>query len=134
MPEADAVRSVVRQWIEKAGNDLKTARNNLRTAEDCPTDMTCFHAQQCIEKCIKAALVNSGIEFAPTHDISIIAALLPAEYHLSLTPEQERRLTRYATVTRYPGDYEPIPLAEATDAVELALSIRNLIGSHLPVN
>ena len=49
-----------------------------------------------------------------------------------LTVEEQRRLTDYATVTRYPGDYEPIPLAEARRAVAIARRVRKEVRSLLP--
>jgi len=49
-----------------------------------------------------------------------------------LTDEQRRRLTEYATVLRYPGDYEPIPLAEAREAVRIARRVRLAIRAVLP--
>jgi hypothetical protein len=50
----DRVVTVVRGWIGKAENDLKTAAHTLKISGDCPTDTICFHAQQCVEKCAEA--------------------------------------------------------------------------------
>jgi HEPN domain-containing protein len=44
--------------------------------DDCFTDTVCFHAQQCVEKYLKAFLVLEGIDFPKTHDIGKISALL----------------------------------------------------------
>ena len=49
-----------------------------------------------------------------------------------LTPSEQVALTRYATVTRYPGDYEAILLAEARDAVKVARRVRRQIRKRLP--
>ena len=43
----------------------------------------------------------------------LLIALLPVHFRPDLTPEEQERLTDYAVSTRYPGDYEAIPLAEA---------------------
>lgn len=43
----------VKQWILKANNDLKTAKDEMNT-DDPATDTICFHAQQCVEKLLKA--------------------------------------------------------------------------------
>ena len=37
-----------------------------------PTDTVCFHAQQCVEKYLKALLVLHGIEFERVHQISAL--------------------------------------------------------------
>ena len=105
--------AIAREWIIKAENDLKTASYILKMSRGCPTDTVCFHAQQCVEKYIKAFLVVKGIDFPRTHDIEHLVSLLPENIWLRLSIEEQRRLTAYATVTRYPGDYEPIPLTEA---------------------
>jgi HEPN domain-containing protein len=46
----DALATTVRQWVEKAENDLTAATHAIKLRDKCPTDTVCFHAQQCIEK------------------------------------------------------------------------------------
>lgn len=57
MPDRDKVLLVVREWLMKAENDLTAATHLLKLEAECPRDIVCFHAQQCIEKYLKAALV-----------------------------------------------------------------------------
>lgn len=132
MPDRDKVLAVVWEWVVKAENDLKNAAHSLKLGEECPTDTVCFHAQQCVEKYLKALLVWKQTPFAKTHDIGVIAALVPAELRPDLTPEEARRLTKYGTVTRYPGDEEPISLTEARRAVRLARRVRTAVRRLLP--
>ena len=77
-------------------------------------------------------LVLKGITFPKTHDIKELIVLLSSNSRPKLTPEEQRRLADYATVTRYPGDYEPIPLAEMRHAVKIARRVRNDIQKLLP--
>ena len=132
MPDPHEVRLVIQQWVQKAENDLQTATYTLQLGEDCPTDTVGFHAQQCIEKYIKALLVLHESEFPRTHNLGVLIARLPQPTQLRLTPEEQERLTDYATTTRYPGDYEPIPLTEARQAVRLARQVRQAIRKQLP--
>ena len=132
MPERDEVLLVIQQWVEKAENDLQAATYMLRLGEDCPTDTVCFHAQQCIEKYVKALLVLHTTEFPWTHNLAVLIACLPKATRPQLTPEEQELLTDYATTTRYPGDYDPIPLAEARRAVRLARQVRQTIRRQLP--
>jgi HEPN domain-containing protein len=132
MPEGNELLTVVRQWVEKAENDLKNATYTLRMGKDCPTDTVCFHAQQCVEKYLKALLVFKGIDFPRTHDIGQLIALLPDQSRPMLIPEEQERLTDYATVTRYPGDYEPIPVVETRRALKIARRVRSAIRKLLP--
>ena len=132
MPDADRVLIIVRGWIEKAENDLKAAIYTLGMDEDCPADVVCFHAQQCVEKYLKAYLSWSGTDFPKTHDVAELAMLMPPHARPTLTAEEARRLTVYATVTRYPGNYEPIPLTEARRAIAVARRARREIRKVLP--
>jgi len=132
MPKNDRVIAVVREWLEKADNDLRNAVHTLTLGAEGPTDTVCFHAQQCVEKYLKAFLVFIEIDFPKTHDIEELMNLIPDRYRPELSIQDQRRLTAYATETRYPGGYAPIKLSEARQAVRLARRIRKAIRGHLP--
>lgn len=127
MPENDKKAIVAHEWMGKADNDLKTAAHTLKMGHNCPTDTVCFHAQQCVEKYLKAFLVILEIQFPRSHDIEILLSLLPKSIRIPLTIEEQRRLTEYATVMRYPGPYEPISISEAKQSVKLARKLKQKI-------
>jgi HEPN domain-containing protein len=133
MPASERVIvDVVRGWVEKAENDLKAAAVTLRVGKDSPTDTVAFHAQQCVEKYLKALLTLKGIDFPKIHDIEELLARVGPGVLIGLTVQEQRRLTSYGTVTRYPGDYEPISFAEARRAVALARRVRKEVRRALP--
>jgi HEPN domain-containing protein len=131
MPKPDNILTVAREWTTKADNDLKNALHTLKLGKECPTDTVCFHAQQCVEKYLKALLVALEIQFPRVHDIEVLVLLVPKSIRISLTVEQQRRLTEYASMTRYPGSYEIISLSEARQAVKLAQRIQRRIRKLL---
>jgi HEPN domain-containing protein len=124
--------SLVRQWVEKAEEDFRTAEYTLTMPENCPYGTICFHAQQCVEKYIKALLVLRSIEFPRIHDIGELVALLPEEDSLPLTEEEQEELTDHAVVSRYPGDWEPMGQTEAEQVVVLARKVREVVRAALP--
>jgi HEPN domain-containing protein len=132
MPSREQVEAVAAEWTQKADDDLKAAGHLLRLGRECPTATVAFHAQQCIEKCLKAVLVVRGIRFPRTHDIEELVGLLPLDVHPRLSVEMQRTLTAYATITRYPGDYEPVTLPEARQAVAAARRVRRLLRLAQP--
>ncbi|MEK6776883.1 MAG: HEPN domain-containing protein [bacterium] len=132
MQENEKINTIVREWVEKAENDLKNAAHTLKLDEDCPTDTVCFHAQQVVEKYLKALLVLRGIAFPKVHNIEELVALLSVADCPDITDVDQDLLTDYATVTRYPGDSEPIPLAEARRAVAIARRVRKSVRRLLP--
>ena len=60
---------LAQHWLRKADNDLVTARQTLLLSGG-PTDTPCFHAQQAIEKTLKALLTAAQIPFQRIHDLS----------------------------------------------------------------
>jgi HEPN domain-containing protein len=111
---------------------LKTAAHTLTLGRECPTDTVCFHAQQCVEKYIKALLVFRATAFPKTHDIHVLRALLPPKLRSKLDSKVQDRLTQYATVLRYPGAGPDAPLREARLAVGIARRVRKEVRSRLP--
>jgi HEPN domain-containing protein len=131
MPAPNPVIAIIREWLLKADHDLETAVHTLTLGEACPTDTVCFHAQQCVEKHIKALLTFRSTPFSKTHDIHALCALLPPKLCPKLDGKLRDRLTRYATVLRYPGTPD-VPLTEARKAVAIARQVRKEIRRSLP--
>lgn len=132
MPAPDPLITVLREWLRKADNDLLTATHTLTLGTRCPTDTVCFHAQQCVEKYIKALLVFQATPFPKTHNIAVLRALLPPKLRPKLDKAMQKRLTDYATVKRYPDAEPEIPLFEARQAVAAARRVRREVRRHLP--
>ena len=95
---------------------LGKARTDLPVIESCignprvETWAVGFHAQQAIEKCIKAVLTSRTIEYPRTHDLKVLCALL--EHHaLSLPPHNAtlKVLNPFAVDERYEEQQEAIP-------------------------
>jgi len=131
MSEDDPTYSVCREWVLKAENDLTNAAYVLKLGEACPTDTVCFHAQQCVEKYIKAIFVIAGVDFPKSHDLEKLVDLLPTQTRLTLSREEQGLLTDYAAGARYPG-WEEIPLSEARRAVAIARRIRKEARRYIP--
>jgi HEPN domain-containing protein len=132
MPAPDPVITVVREWLRKADHDLTAAVHTLTLGEDCPTDTVGFHAQQCVEKHIKALLVFRAIPFPKSHNIRELRALLPPKLRPKLDAKVQDRFTEYATILRYPHLGPDVSLTEARKAVAIARRVRKEVRSHLP--
>ena len=134
MPADDAVLSIVQQWIHRAEGDLQNASHALKLGRRCPTETVAFHAQQTVEKYIKAVLIFNAVDFPMVHDIEKLVRLLPARTVAFLTITDQRVLTSYAVTARYPGDFEPISLGEARESVRMARRVRTELRKILPRN
>lgn len=132
MPVPNHLIILLREWLAKADDDLLTAAHTLTLGADCPSHTVCFHVQQCVEKYLKALLVFQATPFPKTHNIHELRALLPPKLRPKLDRSAQKRLTRYAVVTRYPGAGREITLTKARHEVALARRVRREIRRHLP--
>ena len=92
----------------------------LRESGEAPLETTLFHAQQALEKILKAALVEQGVVFRRTHDLVELANLATAHrIDPPVAMELLIRLGPYAVEFRYLGVNSPlVSLEEAATAVE----------------
>lgn len=130
MSAVDPALAVVREWIEKAEDDLKAAQLILKAGEGL-TGTTAFHAQQCVEKYLKAYLTLRNLAFPKTHDLEKLISLLPAHARPIVSVAEQARLTEYAVAPRYPG-WAEVSQVEARRAVALARRVRKHVRSLLP--
>jgi len=89
-------------WLRHARSDLALAQQ--WQVPDVLLVTLCFHAQQTVEKSLKAVLVQCGVAFPYTHDLARLITLaqsvrLPWPEAL----EAAATLTVYAAGSRYPG-------------------------------
>ncbi len=110
-----------REWIRYAEADLDLARMPL--SERGLYEHLCFHAQQAVEKSLKAVLVKLGLDFPPTHNLQRLIDLLPEDIPRTPSVLRAARLTAYAVSSRYPGVEEPVQEEEYRDAVRVAEAI-----------
>lgn len=124
-------KAVARAWIGKAEADFKAMRLLLASGKDCPTPAACFHAQQCVEKYLKAVLCLRGVDFPRIHDIGGLASLLPPDIALPLSAEEQEKLTEYAVDSRYPGMDKEIDLEETARALAWMETARTALRAKL---
>lgn len=123
------MNEVVREWIDKSEGDYLTATRELR-ADPANYDAVCFHAQQCIEKLLKAALIAKGEIPPKTHDLVVLSALLCSSNPAWHWPTEELRLlSRAAVIFRYPG--ESAGPEEAETALHVSEAMRERLLSLL---
>lgn len=62
------MKKLTMEWIKKAEGDYLVAKREFKSTPPV-YEAVCFHAQQCIEKYMKAVLQENNIEFEKTHDL-----------------------------------------------------------------
>jgi len=94
--------------MAKAAED-QYALEQLASDDNVSNSVIGFHAQQAVEKSMKAVLTDRAIQYRRTHDLWELLDLLQ-EHNISLPPEAEKlpNLTPYAAELRY-GRLPPDP-------------------------
>jgi HEPN domain-containing protein len=118
----------VEQWIILAEGDLKTAEDELSMSEPF-TNSICFHAQQLVEKYLKAYLTFYGKPFRKTHDLTelINECIEFNKDFQNLFELDVDKLTQYSIDSRYPDDFYIPSLDEAKEAINLAKEAKTFI-------
>jgi HEPN domain-containing protein len=109
---------VARLLLEKATGDLAALR--VLAADPNQADhVVGLHAQQAVEKSIKAVLASREVEIPRTHDLGYLATLVerpPVEV------ADSRWLTPWAGGWRYDTEGSPVDRGEALRVAEVAVS------------
>ena len=120
-------RELYEKWIRRADEDLAVADQLLLDGVPYFGSIG-FHAQQAAEKFLKAFLVWHQIEFPKTHDLSKLLELIAqCDKPLSESLQGILVLTVYGVDTRYPDDLPDLTKNEATQAVELAREVKDVL-------
>jgi HEPN domain-containing protein len=125
--------SAVPEWIAKAEGDWEALEILLTSNSPGLRDAVVFHAQQCVEKLLKARLIQLGQPVDKIHDLAALSRQLEAVDDQWGWDDQELAdLSSGAVLARYPG-YET-SAEEQAELVELASNVRQalriLLGSE----
>ena len=115
-----------RRYLQLADDDAAAFRG-LLTLPDVKFRLACFHAQQSVEKLLKAVMVWHDIAYQRTHDLNTLATqLLRHDITPPFSPEELTRLNPFAVTFRY--DDTDIPLISVVIVEEMVGVMRRWAG------
>jgi len=123
------MRKEAEAWLKISAEDLQSA---AVLSDQKLFRPACYHAQQSVEKCLKALIVDRDIDIPRTHNIlDLINAAKKLGYSVTMTDEDAVFLSSIYRA-RYPSDAGLLPLGEpiAQDA-ERALKIAREIANWM---
>jgi len=124
------MKADTREWVRFAEADFDAAASLLRKRKHVSANIIGFHCQQCVEKYLKAQMVEDGVAVIKTHDLQVLLNLvlslhpLWSAYHAALG-----HLTGYGVMFRYPGHVAT--RADARIAMKSCRSLRQEIRLSL---
>ena len=110
------MKPVVAPWLLFAEIDLKAASALLK--EDSLSPVVCFHAQQSVEKCLKALIESKGLNPPKSHDLIMLYGYI--EDMVKLEEDTLAKLNQIYIDARYPASLGSLPdgLPDAKDAAD----------------
>ena len=95
---------ITHEWVSKAEGDYDVIVLLQRSRKASRYDPICFHAQQCVEKYLKACLTERGTAFPKTHDLPLLLSrVAPADSKWSVLGPALTALSAFGVLPRYPG-------------------------------
>jgi HEPN domain-containing protein len=120
-------RDLARELVGLAENDRAAAAALLGIA-GVSDAIVAFHAQQAVEKSLKAVLASSGVDFPFTHNLAALLQLCEdADVDVPAELEEADLLTPYAVAARY-GSKSPATVDRAAALQFAAAAVRWAVG------
>ncbi len=104
------------EWIKYSKMDLAVAKRELYLEDDedaILTPIICFHAQQAVEKILKAFLIKNNIEFNKIHNLEALRKLCSTVDN-DFNDINFGNLNYYGVATRYPDGIMEMPSVKVT--------------------
>ena len=127
--EKRAMNPLTEEWVQKAEGDYTVAQQVLQ-GQNPVNDAICFHAQQCIEKYLKAWLQEADIPFPRPHDLqALLNLIVPVLPVWNAWREDFSKLSEHAVDPRYPGKFATAE--ETAHAMRICNEVRQAVREQL---
>lgn len=128
------MKQLTREWLNSANDDLIRIENIIKNP--ILTNIIAFHAQQAIEKSLKAIIEEFGIPIKKTHNLQSLFITIEEIIPFSFNDKIISEIDRLYLDARYPGDLGLMPdgkptLEEADQYYQEALKIKVQTESFL---
>lgn len=123
----DDLKDYVEKWSFRANEDIAVIDRLMQSDPQAYTSSICFHAQQAVEKHLKALLAYRNVDFPRTHDVDYLLRERQRMTAGELDHIDLKSLTDFRVSARYPDDFYVPDLSEATYYAETARAVQKVI-------
>ncbi|MBF0185419.1 MAG: HEPN domain-containing protein [Magnetococcales bacterium] len=119
------------RMLRKADQD-RAVFHAIKNQPGIDTETACFHAQQAVEKCLKAVLLRHGVTFRRTHDLDeLVDLILDRSLPFPFAADHFSLLNPFAVLLRYEElEITGLTLEEAEGLLEEARHwVDDLLGA-----
>ncbi len=115
-------------WLSIALGDLQGAEVTFHD-DTLPARQAAELAQQAAEKAIKGAIIFGAVSPPYTHDLGVLARLLPSDWGLDSVEVDLARLSGAYSQARYPSYFQPPP--ERDEVAQMVADARLIVTTIL---
>jgi HEPN domain-containing protein len=120
----------LKNWLFRANEDILVIENLFESEPEMFSSSICFHAQQAVEKFLKAFLVYHDIDFPKTHDLDFLL-LECKKINDKIFDIDLGSLTDFGVSIRYPDDFY-IPDKEQTSFFrDISLNVKKIVEANI---
>ena len=128
--EKDGMNPLTLEWIQRAEADYVAVQQLLLPADLLLRNIICFHAQQCVEKYLKAWLQEANIPVPRAHNLEeLLDLIVPKLPAWSDWQPDFKIITKYAVEPRYPST--PVTVENTQHAGSICEEVRQAIRARL---
>jgi len=120
----------LKNWLFRANEDILVIENLFESEPEIFSSSICFHAQQAVEKFLKAFLVYHDNDFPKTHDLDFLL-LECKKINDKIFDIDFGSLTDFGVSVRYPDDFY-IPDKEQTFFFrDISLKVKEIVEANI---
>jgi len=116
----------IKNWLFRANEDIAVIESLSGLDLEYYTSTICFHAQQAVEKYLKAFLIYHDVDFPKTHDVDFLVMECQKidKYNFEI---DLKSLTDFGVSIRYPDDFYIPGITETKEYMIIAKEIKSLV-------
>ena len=122
----------LKTWLFRANEDIAVIEKLFESEPELYASTICFHAQQAVEKFLKAFLVFHNIDFPKTHDLDYLLLeckkIDARNFDIDLGS-----LTDFGVSIRYPDDFYLPDKDETAQYLGIALKVKKVIENIIKI-
>jgi HEPN domain-containing protein len=123
----------LQNWLYRAKEDIAVIDSLFKTDPVLYASTICFHAQQAVEKFLKAFLVYHNVDFPRTHDVDFLLLeckkIDPEDFDVDLGSQSD-----FGVNIRYPDDFYIPDKDETIQYRDIAHTIRKIVEKKIALS
>ena len=121
-----------KSWLERARSSHEISKAEMKG--NIFYEDLCYQSQQAVEKALKGLLIYYGVDPEFTHNIGLLLNKLESFAEIPENIKTATSMTKYAVITRYPGEYDEVTKSDYEEGVKIAKDCIDWVETKIKKN